>query len=181
VVAGDGHGHHAYALQAYQTDTETFVTVSQLLPVPTVEEFTVVPRSNVQAAAQYSDAPLSASEFQELALVLTNEGMRGALDLLSSRPGEWLTYAEIVEYTGKSRAQLRASLGALTRLVRKRFGKNSAPFEAPWRPDLNDYGFRMDAEQAAWWKQATASDGATSLPEAPPPGHDEAAMEGPEL
>jgi hypothetical protein len=168
--------------QAYRTDTETLVTVSQLLPVPTVEQFTVVPRGNVRAAAQqeYSDAPLSASEFQELALILTNEGMRGALDLLSSQPGEWLAYTELAESTGKSRAQLRASLGGLTRLVRKRFGKSSWPFEAPWAPDLNDFGFRMNAEQAAWWSQATAPDEATPPLEPPTVDHDQAALEGPE-
>jgi hypothetical protein len=168
--------------QAYRTDAETFVTVSQLLPVPTVEQFTVVPRGNVQAAAQqhYSDAPLSASDFQELASVLTNEAMQGALDLCASRPGEWVMYSEISEYTGKSRAQVRAGLGALTRLVRKRFGKNSGPFEAPWLPDRDDYGFRMNAEQAAWWTDATASDEATPLPESRSVDRDEAAMEGPE-
>ena len=168
--------------QAYRTDTETFVTVSQLLPVPTVEEFTVVPRGNVQAAAQheYSDAPLSVGDFQELASVLTNEGMRGALDLCANRPGEWVMYSEISEYTGRSRAQLRAGLGVLTKLVRKRFGKNSAPFEAPWLPDRGDYGFRMNAEQAAWWKHATAADEATVLREPPSLDHNEAALEGPE-
>jgi hypothetical protein len=155
--------------QAYRTGTETLVTVSQLLPVATVGEFTVVPRGKVQDAGQkYSIAPLSASEFSTLASVLTNEGMRGALDLCASRPGEWVTYPEISEYTGRSRAELRADLGALTRLVKKTFGKNSWPFEAPWLPDRTDYGFRMDAEQAAWWTDATASDEATPLPEPPP-------------
>jgi hypothetical protein len=160
--------------QAYRTDTETFVTVSQLLPVPTVEQFTVVPRGNVQAAAQqeYSDAPWSAAELQELASVLTNEGMRGALDLLASRPGEWITYADISEYTGKSRAQLRASLGALTRLIKKRLGKNNWPFEAPWLPEENDFGFRMGAETAAWWAVATASD--EDVPTSEPPDAGEA-------
>jgi hypothetical protein len=112
--------------------------------------------------------------------VLTNEATRGLLDLLASRPGEWVTYADISEYTGRSRAQLRGSLGALTRLIRKRFGTYSAPFEAPWLPEKNDYGFRMDAEQAAWWKRATASNEATPLPEVAPPGHDETAVERPE-
>lgn len=155
--------------QAYRTDTEILVTVSQLLPVPTVEEFTVVPRGKVRDSGQeYPAVPLSASEFRTLASVLTNEGMRGALDLCASRPGDWVTYPEISEYTGRSRAQLRADLGALTRLVKKTFGKNSWPFEAPWLPDRNDYGFRMDAERAAWWTDATTSDQATPLPELPP-------------
>jgi hypothetical protein len=168
--------------QAYQTDTETLVTVSQLLPVPTVEEFTVVPRGKVQAAPEheYSVDPLSASEFQELASVLTNEGARGVLDLCASRPGEWVTFAEACEYTGRSRAELRSDLGALTRLLRRRFGKNSPGWEAPYLPDRKEFGFRLDVERAAWWTNATASDEATLQPEPPPPGQDEAAMEGPE-
>jgi hypothetical protein len=89
-------------------------------------------------------------------------------------------YSEISEYTGRSRAQLRAGIGVLTKLVRKRFGKNSAPFEAPWLPDRGDYGFRMNAEQAAWWKHATAADEATVLREPPSLDHNEAALEGPE-
>jgi hypothetical protein len=166
--------------QAYRTDTETLVTVSQLLPVPTVEEFTVVPRSKVAAQQEYSTAPLDASEFHMLASVLTNEGMRGALDLSASRPGDWVTYTEVCEYTGRSRAELRADGGALTRLVKKTFGKNNWPFESQWLPDRNDWGFRLDAERAAWWTHAAASDEATTLHESSPLDHDEAAVERPE-
>jgi hypothetical protein len=137
--------------QAYQTDTETLVTVSQFLPVPTVEEFTVVPRANVQAAAQqeYSTDPLSAGDFAMLASSVTNAGSRGALDLCASRPGDWVTYAEICEYTGRSRHEFRADLSGLTRLVHKRLGKSSWPFEVQWVPDKGDYCYRMDDEQAA--------------------------------
>ena len=65
--------------QAYQTDTETLVTVSQLLPVPTVEEFTVVPRGNVRAAAgqEYSDVPLSTGEFQDVGVSVDQRGHAG--------------------------------------------------------------------------------------------------------
>jgi hypothetical protein len=96
----------------------------------------------------------------------------GALDLCASRPGEWVTYPEVCEYTGRSRAGIRGDLGELTRLVRKIFGKSSRPFEAPWLPHRNEYGFRMDAEQAAWWTEAT-SDEATPLPERPLGDRDE--------
>jgi hypothetical protein len=167
--------------QAYRTDAETLVTVSQLLPVATVEEFTVVPRGSVQAAGQeYSTAPLSASEFSTLASVLTNEGVRGALDLCASRPDECVGVSEICEYTGRSRAELNADLAGLTRLVKKTFGKNSWPFE--WqRPSAKGEGcYRMNAEQAAWWTHATASDEATPLPEPTPFDHAEAEVERPE-
>lgn len=47
------------------------------------------------------------------------------------RPPEWLTYADISEHTGRSGARERGDLGALTRLVKKTFGENRWPFEAP--------------------------------------------------
>jgi hypothetical protein len=49
--------------QVYRTHQEILVTVSQLFPVPTVEEFTVVPRANIQAGArqEHSADPLSAA------------------------------------------------------------------------------------------------------------------------
>jgi hypothetical protein len=132
--------------QAYRTDHETLVTVSQLLPVPTVEEFTVVPRGNVQAVSQqeYSTDPLSADDFAALASWVTNLGIRGALDLCARRPGEWVSFAEIREYTGRSRAEFRADLAGLTRLVKKRLSKNSWPFEVQRVVETNDYCYRMD-------------------------------------
>jgi hypothetical protein len=145
--------------QAYRTDQEILVTVSQLFPVPTAEEFTVVPRANVQAGArqEYSTDPLSAGDFTILASSVTNAGIRGALDLCARRPGEWVSYAEICEYTGRSRPELRADLAGLSRLVRKRLGKSSWPFEVQRILDKDDYCYRMDDEQAAWWTAAIAS------------------------
>jgi hypothetical protein len=147
--------------QAYRTDHETLVTVSQLLPVPTVEEFTVVPRGNVTAAAgghlEYSADPFTAGDFEALAASVTNAGVRGALDLCARRPGEWVSYTDICEYTGRSRPQLRADLAGLTRLLKKRIGKSSWPFDVVWMSDKNEYGYRMDDERATWWSAATAS------------------------
>jgi hypothetical protein len=102
--------------QAFRTDTETLVTVSQLLPVSTA----VVPRGKVRDAGQeYPAIPLSIGEFSTLASVLTNVGVRGPLELCARRAGEWVTRTEICEYTGRSRAELNGDLGALTRLVKK--------------------------------------------------------------
>lgn len=52
--------------------------------------------------------------------------------------------------------------------VKKTFGKNSWPFESQWLRDRNDWGFRLDAERAAWWTDATAPDEVSPLPEPPP-------------
>jgi hypothetical protein len=161
--------------KAYRTDNETLVTVSQLLPVPTVEEFTVVPRGNVQAAGQqeYSTDPLSAGDFATLASSVTNVAVRGMLDLCARQPGEWVSYTEVCEFTGRSRPQLLAGLSGLSRLMKKRFGKNSWPFEARRMADRNDWFSRMDEQQAAWWTTATASEEDVSPSESPATGQQE--------
>lgn len=98
--------------------------------------------------------------------MLTNAAMRGAPDPPASPPGEWVTYADISEYTGKSRAQVRGYLRRLTRLIGERLCKERWPFEAPWRPEKNDFGFRMDAATATGGRQRPALDqeDATSKP-----------------
>lgn len=156
--------------QAYRTCHETLVTVSQLFPVPTVEEFTVVPRASTRAADQleYSADPLSAGDFAALASSVSNPGVRGALDLCAGRPGEWVSYADICAHTGRTRPQFRADLAGLTRLVKKRLGKISWPFEVQWNPGKDDYYYSMDDEQAAWWTAATAP--AEDVPATEPPG-----------
>jgi hypothetical protein len=167
--------------QAYRTDYETLVTVSQLLPVPTVEEFTVVPRGNVQPVGQqeYLADPLSAADFATLASSVTNAGIRGMLDLCAPRPGEWVSYTEVCEYTGRSRAELRGDLAGLSRLLRKRLGKKSWPFKAQLTADKKEWSYRMDDEQAAWWIAATASDEAVMPSEPPDADHDEVPGEEP--
>ena len=138
-------------------------------PVPTVEELTVVPRSKVAAQREYLTAPLDASEFHTLASVLRNGGMRGALDLSASRPGDWVTYTEVCGMEG--RAEIRADGGALTRLVRKTFGKNNWPFESQaGHPTETTGASRLDAERAGG-EYAAVSDEATTPPEPPPLDH----------
>ena len=143
-------------------------------PLPAVEEFTVAPRGNAQAAdeQEYPRDPLSADEFAALASLVTNVAIRGALDLCARRPGECVSYKEICEYTGRSRPVLIASLGGLTRLVKKRFGKNSWPFDLHRTADGSDWCFRLDDERAAWWMAATASD--EDVPPSEPPDAGEA-------
>lgn len=145
--------------QAYRTSRETLITVSRLFPVPTAEEFTVVPRARVPADAgeEYPAEPLSADDFATLASSMTNPVVRGMLDLCAGRPGEWVSYTEVCEYTGQSRPQLHASLSGLTRLMKKQCGKNSWPFEARRMADRDGWFARMKEEQAEWWTTETAA------------------------
>jgi hypothetical protein len=90
-----------------------------------------------------------------------------------------VSYTEICEYTGRSRPELRADLAGLSRLVRKRLGKSSWPFEVQRILDKDDYCYRMDDEQAAWWTAAMASEEDVPAPESLGADHDGAAGEQP--
>jgi hypothetical protein len=109
--------------------------------------------------------------------VLTNEGARGVLDLCASRPGDWVTFAEACEYAGRSRAELRADLGALTRLLRRRFGKNNPGWEFKRDSDKEDFVWRLSPELAALWMDAASLDEAIPLQERASADRDEAAVE----
>ena len=72
----------------------------------------------------------------------------------------------------RARAQLCADLGGLTRLLKKRIGKSSWPFDVVWMSDRNEPGYRMDAERVAWWSVATASDQDVPASQPTDIGHD---------
>lgn len=146
--------------QAYRTDNETLVTVSQLFPVPTVEEFMVVPRGNIQATTEqeYPTTPWTADDYAKLASVLTNAGIRAVLDECAQRPGAWVGLKELYDLTGRDRHGLRGDFGALTRLVKRQFGRSSWPLESRWIAERNDICQRMDENQAAAWIAANAAD-----------------------
>ena len=157
------------AMEFIESRNRRIAAYQRLRPPSAVEEFTVAPRGNVQAAdeQEYPRDPLSADEFAALASLVTNAAIRGVLDLCARRPGECVSYKEICEYTARSRPVLIASLGGLTRLVKKRFGKNSWPFDLHRTADGSDWCFRLDDERAAWWMAATASD--EDVPPSEPP------------
>jgi hypothetical protein len=150
--------------QAYRTDKETLVTVSQLLPVPTVGEFTVVPRSNVPPASpeEYPTIPWTASDYSRLASILSNPGQRGLLDLCAERRGAWIGFGELADITDRGRNGFRADLATLTMLVKRRFDRINWPVEVQWMPDRNEMCYRMDEESAAAWTAAPANDATTS-------------------
>jgi hypothetical protein len=153
-------GYRRRAMEFIESRNRRIAAYQRPGPLPAVEEFTVAPRGNVQAAdeQEYPGDPLSADEFAALASLVTNVVIRGVLDLCARRPGECVSYKQICEYTGRSRPGLIASLGGLTRLVKKRFGKNSWPFDLHRTADGRDWCFRLDDERAAWWVAATASE-----------------------
>ena len=144
--------------QAYRTATETLVTVSQLLPPPTVEEFTVIPRSNVPSTAtqSYPTVAWTEDDYTQLAKVIVNPGVRGVLDLCATRPGQEVGYSELVETTGRDRSVLRSDLAGLTMMVKRRFGRINWPFDRVWNTDLGEAFYSMNHQHAQAWIAATS-------------------------
>ena len=145
--------------QAYETSLERLVTVSQLLPLQEIEDFTVTPRSSISPAdvVELPIVPWTTVDLRQLDTVLTNPGVRMILDLSSQRPGEAVTYSEAVE-TSKGRGpQLAADLAGFTHLVKRRFGRSNWPFTHEWSAELSEATYTMDLNESEAWLAATTS------------------------
>lgn len=163
--------------QAYKTALQTLVTVSQLLPIRDVEEFTVVPRGKAPPAAgdEYPALPWTVADFVQLQQVTANPTILALLELCSSRPGEPVSLDEVVARTGRSRPVIRGDLAALTVIAKRRFARRNWPLKAEWAAggDQQMY-YRMTADEAAVWCDASTELGAPATGEdgdtgSPPP------------
>lgn len=94
-------------LQAYQAREQVIVTVSQLYPVPDVEEFTVAPARSAKAAAddkeRLPEVPWTSEDLERLRDV-ANSTVLAALDLCAARPGEWIALRQVEQVAGRQPA-----------------------------------------------------------------------------
>ena len=158
-----GLGINLVCIRAYRTEREVCITVSQLYPVPDVEEFTVAPvRASARRArdADYPEIPWDAESLARLSEVATNPTVRAAMDLCAERPGEWVSIRELEAKGGRTQAEARADLAGLTMMVKRRFGRRNWPFEVQWAAggDENAY-YRMEKDVAATWRSAPLESG----------------------
>jgi hypothetical protein len=143
-------------LQVYRAQGEQVImSVSQLYPVPDVEEFTVAPvRTSARRARgdDYAEFPWDADDLQRFADVVSNPAVRAAMDLCSSRPAEWVSIREVETTAGRTPGQERTDLAGLTMTVKRRFGRSNWPFPAKWAAggEENAY-YRMDNSIAQLW------------------------------
>jgi Endonuclease NucS len=156
-------------VQAYRAQAEqVIVSVSQLYPVPDVEEFTVAPvraRARRARSDDYPELPWDADDLQRFADVITNPTVRAAMDLCSSRPGEWISIRAVETTAGRTPGQARADLAGLTMMVKRRFARSNWPFsvERAAGGEENMY-YRMDNSTAQVWTKITAGEvGQTTL------------------
>jgi hypothetical protein len=147
--------------QAYRTQLQTLVTVSQLLPLRDLEEFTVIPRATVPVGISptaFPTLPWTAADYVRLREVATNQTIVTLLDLCSSQPDQTIPLGDLEEQTGRTRHELRADLAQLTMLVKRKFGRGNWPLGGVWAAggDQQMY-YVMDEESAALWRNTAES------------------------
>jgi hypothetical protein len=79
-------------------------------------------------------------------------GAKALLDLCSQRAPEEITLQEVAKRTGIEDTQIRAELGAMTKLCKHLFGRKTWPISVRWTRGRANYS--MKPELAVWWSQA---------------------------
>ena len=148
--------------QAYRTDVQTLVTVSQLFPVRDLER--VSPRQPATAGVDdYPDIAWTSADYVQLREATSNPTIFTLLELCSSRPGELIPFSEVVAVTGRNVGQVRGDLAGLTMMVKRRFGRRNWPFTVQWVAGAQQQAcYRMTDDQAAVWREAAAALGVTT-------------------
>lgn len=153
--------------QGYQTSTQLLITVSQLYPVPDVEEFTIGPRRRAaegSAAPEYPEVPWRVDEVQRLRGLSQNLTVLTLLDLCQAQPESGISFTDLAVAAGRSVGQARGDLAGLTMMVKRHFDRQNWPVTV----EFNENGqahYRMPPDLA---QGLSLSEGEPTEP-APPP------------
>jgi hypothetical protein len=112
------------------------------------------PPTSGEATKGSPDEDLTQPEIVLLKQTYGNQSVHACLDTLADHAGEWWSFPQLLEATGRSRAELNGDLGGLTQFVRRAFGKNKWPMEWKWSHDHSVALYRMSPDLARWWKDA---------------------------
>ena len=147
--------------QAYRDNERVIVTVSQLYPVPDVENFTVAPARSAKAASEEAEQlPVVAWTVADLERLrdLTSTTVLAALDLGSESPGQWVPLRQIEERAGRTPPQARADLAVLTMTVKRRFDRSNWPFDAEFGVGGEQQSYyRLPPALAESWSRITGA------------------------
>jgi len=79
-------------------------------------------------------------------------GARTMLDLCASRPGDLVTFDEVVSVSGLEPNQVRGQMGAMTKLLKKLFNQPEWPVNYHWGVrGVQQASYEMPAEVARVW------------------------------
>lgn len=111
-------------VQAYHAQNDVVVAVSQIFPIPDVEEFIVAPiRASARRArhADYPEIPWDEEALAGFAPAASNPTVLAAMTLCSADPGGLVSIRDLEAAAGRTPHQVRADLAGLTMMVKHRF------------------------------------------------------------
>jgi len=79
--------------------------------------------------------------------------------LVAAGPGEWVSTEELAAHVGIDRNHIRGALSALTRHIKKHYGRKNWPFTFKWGPHLGKDGqayYTVSPEVADLWTAVRA-------------------------
>lgn len=149
-------------MQAYRTEHEVVITVSQHYPPPDVEEFLVAPvraSRRTRPAVDLPEVPWTEADLGRLATEVSNVTIHATLDLCASRPGEWVPSDAIQAATGREAAQHRGDYGGFGITLRRRFNRSNPPFQVEWAVEGENQQYYMVTDEIAQlWLTVRRSD-----------------------
>jgi hypothetical protein len=145
--------------------TDLLATVSQVWPLPEVEDFRVRPRGRDHGTSD-SDTTLPAVPWSAEDLQTLRDRLRGTkqedavlllLDKASESPELTVSWEQLLADSHRNQYQLRSDLAHLTMMVKSDFGRRNWPFGDSWRGGVRTYF--LDAITAGAWQQLRLRDG----------------------
>jgi hypothetical protein len=77
-------------------------------------------------------------------------GVRALFEITAAKPGETVTYAELLERSGLDEQQQRVEHARLSRIATDLFGEKRWPIDN-WQGGRDEKLYRMDPQIAEWW------------------------------
>jgi hypothetical protein len=155
-------------IQLYRPDAasnDLFATVSQIWPLPDIEDFTVSPRGRIgdplRRVTTLPAVPWSAEDLAALRERLRGTKQEAAvlllLDMASASQDLKVSWDALLETSSRNHYQLRSDLAHLTMMVKADFDRRNWPFGDSWRGGERSYF--LDAVTAEAWRQLRQQEG----------------------
>ncbi|MFN8585346.1 MAG: hypothetical protein U0446_08520 [Dehalococcoidia bacterium] len=140
-------------LKPYEVAGQPVIDANRIIPVAEEEIYRLRRRERTAEVARLISIPWTADDVARLKAAVTNPSVRLLLDLLSADPATSISFAILVERSGRSVGQVRGDLASLTALIKSQFGRSNWPIYIDWIHGQANY--RIDEHVASWWLQAT--------------------------
>ena len=150
-------------LLPYRVGDDLVLDVTQVIPLPEAEDYTVRIRGREaeQERRTYPDLDWTREEIERLANLITSPFNLRLFDTCAERPGEWVSLSDVRE-GGSAEEQARwpqarfgaGALGGLTKRIRREFGRDNWPMEYEYVTGGDSRRYRFSQDVAAWWSAA---------------------------